>query len=186
MSMSTMSYIEGCFYTFTTTAMTIIICFYSLSNQSTTTIIPCIQSLWYKLYTSFLFLFVISYIDIASLETRKVPCERFVTFDLEKFNVYPSCRGTGRMDLKSAYQYYWDEKEGQVETSFSSTRKMTPINQQLFRGIYLGTSNGSGTRVDLLPWDGWCQGVVGDVKGRLELPRRHLDNATDWLEDLRE
>ncbi|TGO35350.1 hypothetical protein BHYA_0161g00130 [Botrytis hyacinthi] len=53
--------------------------FYFLTNNSTTTIIPCITSLWYKIYTALLFACILGLVCIAGLETRTTPCGLYTT-----------------------------------------------------------------------------------------------------------
>ncbi|CAG8982276.1 hypothetical protein HYALB_00004510 [Hymenoscyphus albidus] len=76
--MSATNYVEVCFYTFVTIPMLGILMVYSFQNPRTT-IIPCVQPLWYKIHTVLLFVFMLVYISIAALETRKSPCGSFTT-----------------------------------------------------------------------------------------------------------
>lgn len=64
---------------------------YILLGRSTTTIIPCICSRWYKIYTCFLFAAMLIVITIAALETRRTPCGRYTTFDKAYDNNYELC-----------------------------------------------------------------------------------------------
>jgi hypothetical protein len=47
---------------------------YTVRGQSNTTIIPCISSTWYRIYTYFLFLFALWLLIASALETRITPC----------------------------------------------------------------------------------------------------------------
>jgi hypothetical protein len=53
--------------------------FYFLRGNSTTTIIPCLTSTWYKLYTALLFLGMLLSILLAAIETRKSSCGSWTT-----------------------------------------------------------------------------------------------------------
>lgn len=54
---------------------------YSRRNDRSAThiIIPCISTVWYKLYTVFLTLLMVVLIIVAALETRRTPCGSYVT-----------------------------------------------------------------------------------------------------------
>lgn len=52
--------------------------YYSLRGTSTT-IIPCISSAWYKIYTIFIMTFMVGLIIISSIETRETPCGKFTS-----------------------------------------------------------------------------------------------------------
>ncbi|RYP02262.1 hypothetical protein DL764_005869 [Monosporascus ibericus] len=56
------------------TSTTAIVCAYYFARGHTTTVIPCISSLWYKAYTVVVIGLGISLIVISCLETRKTPC----------------------------------------------------------------------------------------------------------------
>jgi hypothetical protein len=60
--------------------------FYILTTKVNTTVIPCIQSTWYKVYSSGIFLLAIALIVISGLETRRTECGLYTTFpiDLER------------------------------------------------------------------------------------------------------
>jgi hypothetical protein len=54
--------------------------FHILRGQNTTTILPSIGSMWYKIYTLFLVLFILVYLVISSLETRRTFCGQYTIF----------------------------------------------------------------------------------------------------------
>ncbi|CAG8980512.1 hypothetical protein HYALB_00013744 [Hymenoscyphus albidus] len=174
--LTTTTYVEACFYTFTTTTMTVIVGFYSFQKKSSTVILPCVQSLWYKIYTVVLFLFAVVYIIIASLETRKSPCGKFSTLE---DGGCPSGPGTGAWYLHSEVQLDSEFKRIHFNSSLASGAELT------FDGVYFGRSNATNTSVDLYPWDGWCQGSFRDVKAKLSLgPHRQWNRSSDWFENL--
>ena len=57
--------------------------YYFCRSQATTTVLPCISSIWYKLYTMGLVLMVVLLIVFASLETRRTACGKFTTWPYE-------------------------------------------------------------------------------------------------------
>jgi hypothetical protein len=53
---------------------------YTIRGQTDTTTIPCINSLWYAVYTWFLFVFALAVVIIAALETRQTSCGQWTTY----------------------------------------------------------------------------------------------------------
>ena len=62
------------FVTFVTTAL------YTVRGQCITTIIPCINSTWYRIYTYLLFLFALWLLIVSALETRRTSCGEYTTY----------------------------------------------------------------------------------------------------------
>ncbi|KAI1370547.1 hypothetical protein F4677DRAFT_457788 [Hypoxylon crocopeplum] len=60
--------------------------YYSLRG-TTSTIIPCISSGWYKVYTVFIMTFILALIIISSIETRETPCGKFTSLPGETGDV---------------------------------------------------------------------------------------------------
>jgi hypothetical protein len=96
---------QGNFYTATNLALNVLfilflavtlgtIATYFLLGRSTTTIIPCIVSRWYKIYTGTLFAFMLLVFIIAALETRKKPCGKYTTY-AERFDNDQALCGNG-------------------------------------------------------------------------------------------
>jgi hypothetical protein len=56
--------------------------FYLCCGSTTTTVIPCINAIWYKFYTGFLFLMTVALITTALVEWRKLPCNKYTTFPI--------------------------------------------------------------------------------------------------------
>ncbi|PVH67558.1 hypothetical protein DL98DRAFT_640370 [Cadophora sp. DSE1049] len=56
---------------------------YILTKKSNTTVIPCIESPVYKVYTYGLFLISIGYIVVTALETRRAACGLYTTIPIE-------------------------------------------------------------------------------------------------------
>lgn len=61
-------------YTFFLSVTLVTAIFHILRGRNTTTILPSIGSMWYKIYTFFLVLFILVYLVISSLETRRTFC----------------------------------------------------------------------------------------------------------------
>ncbi|KAI1377553.1 hypothetical protein F4677DRAFT_414790 [Hypoxylon crocopeplum] len=53
--------------------------YYFAYGRTTTTVIPCISSVWYKIYTALVILSTLVLITIASIETRRAPCGRYTS-----------------------------------------------------------------------------------------------------------
>ena len=68
------------YYLFFLSSTLVIYIFYFVRGRSTTTIIPCISSIWYKIYTVFLALATIILVVLAALETRPTPCGKHTTW----------------------------------------------------------------------------------------------------------
>lgn len=58
------------YFCFLTVSIVLLVCYF-FRDQPGTTIIPCISSTWYKLYTLGLLIFIIAVIVVASIETRR-------------------------------------------------------------------------------------------------------------------
>jgi len=67
------------YLTFLTGTILILLIYFSC-GVSRTTIIPCVISVWYKVYTGFLLAFIVVIMIIAGLETRKTPCGTYTTY----------------------------------------------------------------------------------------------------------
>jgi hypothetical protein len=71
---------QNMFFLFFLLATSFIFIFYFLRGNSTTTIIPCITSTWYKLYTALLLLGMLVLVIFSAIETRKTWCGAWTTF----------------------------------------------------------------------------------------------------------
>ncbi|KAI0114668.1 hypothetical protein F4776DRAFT_638330 [Hypoxylon sp. NC0597] len=60
-------------------SMSIFLYGYYSVRGTTSTIIPCISSIWYKIYTLLIMTFIGALIIIAAIETRKTPCGKFTS-----------------------------------------------------------------------------------------------------------
>jgi hypothetical protein len=67
------SFMTGCFYLAFLTISTCLYAFYFARGKTTTTIIPCISSWWYKIYTILLMTMILVMIVVSSLETARGP-----------------------------------------------------------------------------------------------------------------
>jgi hypothetical protein len=68
------------FYLMWLSTTVIIVGTYFWQGNSATTIIPCVSTTWYKIYTGFLLLLIIGITSVAGLETRKTPCGKYTTY----------------------------------------------------------------------------------------------------------
>jgi hypothetical protein len=71
---------------------------YTVRGETGTTIIPCINSLWYRVYTYVLFGFAGVVLVVTAVETREAACGQFTT--------YPEKLGFDK-DLCSQNQSCW-------------------------------------------------------------------------------
>lgn len=76
---TTTSLLIGIFYFVFLTVSFIVYAFYFIRDQTTTTVLPCISTKWYKTYTFFLLGFTLVLVVIASIETNKDPYGVYVT-----------------------------------------------------------------------------------------------------------
>lgn len=183
--MSATNYVELFFYSFITIPMLGMMTFYSFQTRRTTTIIPCIESLWYKIYSGLLFIFMLVYIAIAALETRKSPCGMLTTFPGTAQCPY----GDGGIELNSAIAYegaYEPDSIHPSRTPFNTSLNTTTSIRKEFDGIYFGFSNETQTFVNFVPFDGWCKGELGDFMAHFDIPQRHLANSSDWFGNLQD
>jgi hypothetical protein len=169
--MSITSYIEAWFYSFMLVMTFIIIAKYSNDEEkTTTTVIPCIHALWYKVYTGILFVLMLVYILFAALETKKSTCGSFTTFPA----IFGVCPSGGRF-LTSA-----------IEVNRPGSGPNCSTTMQFFDGIYRTTNDGNTTTTRMIPFSGWCKGSWDDGKAEFILPQRRLINDTDWFESLKD
>jgi hypothetical protein len=76
---TTTSFLVDLFYLgFLTVTITIYIWYFGL-RQTTSTVLPCISSAWYKIYTGIVICFGIVLTIIACIETRKTDCGVFIS-----------------------------------------------------------------------------------------------------------
>ena len=75
--------LTGVYYLFLLTCTTSTLLIYILMGKGNTTVIPCIESPFYKAYTYSLFSLSIGYIVIAALETRRTACGLYTTSPIE-------------------------------------------------------------------------------------------------------
>jgi hypothetical protein len=71
------SYMLGLFYMAVLTPSIAIYTFYFIKGETTTTIIPCISSRWYKAYSVYVLLNIVALVTISSIETRRAICGKY-------------------------------------------------------------------------------------------------------------
>ncbi|KAF4943780.1 hypothetical protein FSARC_14831 [Fusarium sarcochroum] len=76
---TTTTFVVVLFYLWILAGTTLISIWYLFFKKSTSTVIPCISSIWYKVYTGVVIGFGIAVIAIACIETRKTPCGKFTS-----------------------------------------------------------------------------------------------------------
>jgi hypothetical protein len=56
-----------------------ILAFYILRGDTNTTVIPCVNHTWYKIYTGAFFVMMVILLMVSALETGKTPCGTLTT-----------------------------------------------------------------------------------------------------------
>ena len=79
---SSAAFISQLFYLFFLTSTFVIVSTFIL-REGNTTIIPCIQSTWYKAYTYLLFSLAVSFVVVSALETRRTKCGLYTTVPID-------------------------------------------------------------------------------------------------------
>lgn len=79
---TTTTFVLGLFYFVFITVSLILYTFYFIRGQTTTTILPCISSTWYRMYTLLLMGLMVVLIFIASIEMNKSPTGLYTSADL--------------------------------------------------------------------------------------------------------
>lgn len=77
---STTTFFVGLFYISLLGVSFLILTYYFVRTGAESTIIPCISSIWYKIYTSVVMALMVVMVALASIETRKTPCGMYTTF----------------------------------------------------------------------------------------------------------
>ncbi|KAI8630727.1 hypothetical protein F5Y19DRAFT_483386 [Xylariaceae sp. FL1651] len=90
---TTTAFLVLVFYIFWITATSIIVS-YCFVRGYTTTIIPCINSFWYKAYTIFIIAFALAVFIIACIETTKTPCGKFTSLGTVQ-GIWQACNEKG-------------------------------------------------------------------------------------------
>jgi hypothetical protein len=134
---SATSFVLVLFYLFFLSATIIIFAFYFIGGRSATTIIPCITSIWYKIYTFVLLSFMLILVVIAALETRKTACGQYTTFA-------PSVD---------------DEVLCPGFVPIISNSTILPFGLATFGPVGKDNETSTGGEIKVLNWDGWCQGT---------------------------
>lgn len=121
------------FYTVFLCASATILSAYIILGRSTTTIIPCITSCWYKVYTAFLGLLAFLLILAAALETKKTPCGKHTTLGKNSFV----------------------EVCGEKFFNASTTEGLFGVAEWVTVPMQVAK-----TRIELHKFDGWCSGKL--------------------------
>jgi hypothetical protein len=77
---SVTSFLVGLFYSIFLTTSSLIYAVYFLRGKTTTTIIPCISSTWYKVYTVLFMATMVIMVTIAAIETNQTPDGSYTSF----------------------------------------------------------------------------------------------------------
>jgi len=140
--------------TFFVFLMSATICIFTLyffihTNTSSTTVIPCLTSLWYKIYTVLLFSLMLALFIVSALETRRSPCGQLTT--IPKYMDSALCDGDGfYLSPNNTFAFigvaYRDSSivDAAVDSSRNSSLMMIP-----FQGYCQWDGGAGGTLMDL-------------------------------------
>ncbi|KAH8659215.1 hypothetical protein BGZ60DRAFT_414823 [Tricladium varicosporioides] len=171
-TLSVTAYIEALLYCFTLFS-TITICgFYVFKHKTDTTIIPCIQSTWYKIHTGFVFLAAITVFCLAAIETRKEPCGIFTTY---QGNTFANCRN----GLYLSSRVMEDPIDKTIRTPTSNDHP----DHVYLNGFYQGVSRENGTSIELKAFTGWCKGKM-NANATIQISGQPMSNETEWIRAL--
>ncbi|KAI1385461.1 uncharacterized protein F4822DRAFT_345042 [Hypoxylon trugodes] len=107
--------------------------YYSFRGTSST-IIPCISSLWYKIYTIFLMTFMIALVIISAIETRETPCGKYTSLPGEVGDIATCVTPTSHLIPVHPGSGQWF---GLVSGSWANGRPQ--ISTQNFTGSCIGS-----------------------------------------------
>ncbi|GAW16149.1 hypothetical protein ANO14919_055720 [Xylariales sp. No.14919] len=68
------------FYLILLSSSLVLLSFYFIHGPTTTTIIPCISSAWYKVYSLAIFTMMLTVLIVSGIETRKTPCGKYTAW----------------------------------------------------------------------------------------------------------
>ncbi|CZR52218.1 uncharacterized protein PAC_02095 [Phialocephala subalpina] len=107
--------------------------YYFIRGRSATTVIPCIFSLWYFIYTVVLLAMMLLLVIVAAIETRKTPCGIYTSWPGDVCDgIYLNSTAT-------------DEPFG-IALRYVAPMNVTQLPEGEFR---------------IVEWDGWCTGREG-------------------------
>ncbi|KAG9194278.1 hypothetical protein G6011_04313 [Alternaria panax] len=153
---TTTTFLLDLFYFLFTTVSLILYTFYFFRGQTTTTILPCISSTWYRLYTLLLMSLMIALVVIASIETNKGPTGIYTSVSLET-NLACANFDSEWWQLPPAASrwigFATDEKLG--EGWLTKNQAGLPVT-----GV---KENGSSAEFWLYNFTGYCVGVINDM-----------------------
>ena len=86
-------FLADLWYMFWLIGTAIIFLYYFVRGDINSTIIPCISSAWYKLYSAFMMLTTIVLIVIVAIETQQLPCGRTSTWPFPGTSLAAYCPG---------------------------------------------------------------------------------------------
>lgn len=76
---STTTALSGSFYFFFTSCTCVLFAVYFWRGATRSTIIPCVETLWYKIYTVLVFAWMLTMLVVACCETSRLPCGQYTS-----------------------------------------------------------------------------------------------------------
>ncbi|KAF2013487.1 hypothetical protein BU24DRAFT_424499 [Aaosphaeria arxii CBS 175.79] len=168
-SFSVTSFLVGIFYLFFLLISVVLYAIYFIRGRTTSTLIPCISSLWYKIYTAVLFGLMVVLIVIASVETGKLPNGQYASV---KMAVPLKCNEFSNWATFSSLSNYYIAspvvQEGRKVPAYPLPGAGSPKN---FTGLTAGDTSGIGENDTLLDdryllynLTGFCVGNFQEAK----------------------
>lgn len=88
---STTTALSGSFYFFFTSCTCVLFAVYFWRGATRSTIIPCVGTLWYKIYTVIVFLCMFAMLVVACCETSRLPCGQYTSSGEKYWNGRTDC-----------------------------------------------------------------------------------------------
>lgn len=154
---TTTSFLAGLFYFLFLTFSITLYCFYFFRGKTTTTLLPCISTTWYKAYTMLVMGFMTTLVVIAGIETNKAPTGLYTSFRIPE--------GFGRCSQPAEWWRFvpnstlfgFATREEHNRTKLGYNHSSVPV-------MRLGENNDSLTeRFWLYDFKGYCMGRLGDA-----------------------
>jgi hypothetical protein len=130
------------FYLFFLTVSAFVYGYYFIRGRNTTTVLPCVTSRWYQIYTALLGALMLILVVIASIETRKSACGYYTTWPVD----YDPCSGFAvSSDLNATEGIFGLAVRGSASTTgFEFTEPNNFTSVVFFNGVCSKTGNPTG------------------------------------------
>ncbi|KAL5317910.1 hypothetical protein ACEPPN_015012 [Leptodophora sp. 'Broadleaf-Isolate-01'] len=138
------------FYAFFLAGSMFLYGFYFLSGRSTNSIIPCHNTVWYKIYSGMVMAFMFVLVILACLETRKSPCGVYTTYPRDLLTDWALCPGSAPLVANQPTDNFRVNGFGLVEhvtINANGTANATLTDESLIKAV-------------VVPFTGLCFGTA--------------------------